>query len=727
MRAKLWFGAAAAAFMMAGATPFAFAQDADQPGDSSTQASIAPDQTAAGDISPAGDTDWYRLHVEHGQRYSLTLNGVPAETGDTLDPMLAVYDGAGNQLAFNDDANGLNSALSYVPAQTGDVFVEARGFGDQAVGRYELNVSAAPIPPDDAGNDAGTRARVRAGVSVNGAIEYEGDVDWYRLSARTGQRYHITLAGAGGDNSLADPYLRVVDAGGTELASNDDSDGLNSALDFIPTHGGDVFVVAGAFSDSYAGAYALNVTSERAPHDSTSADVNTHGRIALGQTVTANLDFAGDRDWYRVNLEGGQSYRFAMAGAGASPVDDTLIKVYDAHGAELAMDDDSGEGFNSYLEFAAPSTGVYYLEARGFSDDAIGGYSLAAFEGDIANGPQTDVALSADGDAREGVLTPAGDRDWYRVAMKDGQTIRVGLSGAGGPDSLRDPLVAIHGADGVEIMRDDDGGEGLNSWLEFTAPAEADYFINVQSFAEDETGRYVVTVTPGEIGADANSAESITPSGDARVSLINQPGDVDWYRVDMIEGRPYRFNLQGGDAPGPLSNPVLTLLNEEGVQVAADNDGGAGVNSYLTFTPTTSGAYYAAVSGYQDAWGNYSLSVSDTEVPGNPGTDETLDAAAGDSRTSRIDMPGDLDDYHVELEAGVRYTIEVRGTGDNPLTDPFLAVLNGNNERVTSDDDSGPGLDARLRFTPTEGGTFFLQASGLGGSTGWYQISIVRQ
>ena len=28
--------------------------------------------------------------------------------------------------------------------------------------------------------------------AISGAIEYEGDVDWYRFSARTGNRYRIT-------------------------------------------------------------------------------------------------------------------------------------------------------------------------------------------------------------------------------------------------------------------------------------------------------------------------------------------------------------------------------------------------------------------------------------------------------------------------------------------------------------------------------------------------------
>ena len=84
---------------------------------------------------------------------------------------------------------------------------------------------ASVAPPDDVGNDAShARARRCRAPPIAGSIEYEGDVDWYRLSARTGQRYHITLdrRGQSGD-ALGDPLLRVLERDGTELAINDDA------------------------------------------------------------------------------------------------------------------------------------------------------------------------------------------------------------------------------------------------------------------------------------------------------------------------------------------------------------------------------------------------------------------------------------------------------------------------------------------------------------------------
>jgi hypothetical protein len=300
------------------------------------------------------------------------------------------------------------------------------------------------------------------------------------------------------------------------------------------------------------------------------------------------------------------------------------------------------------------------------------------------------------------------------------------LNSAEGSDALSDPFLVLHGADGAELLQDDDGGEGLNSWFEYQAATAGTYFIEVRGFTDDSAGRYSLSITPGEVGTSPDTAEIITANGDGRSSTIGANDDADWFAIDLVEGRPYRFYLDGaGD--DALADPYLTLFDAEGHQVAADDDGGAGLNAYLSFTSVTGGTYYAAASSYgSSGTGRYGLRVVDTDVPGNPNTDENLDATS-DDRVSRIDLAGDLDNYRVELEAGVHYLIEVVRNGDDALGDPFLSILDGEGQSVTTDDDSGDGRNARLRFTPEAAGTYFIQASGLGGATGGYQVRIVRQ
>jgi hypothetical protein len=206
--------------------------------------------------------------------------------------------------------------------------------------------------------------------------------------------------------------------------------------------------------------------------------------------------------------------------------------------------------------------------------------------------------------------------------------------------------------------------------------------------------------------------------GDARTSMVGAAGDVDWFAIDLVEGRPYRFNLEGLD-PDALADPLLTLYDSNGTAVAVDDDGGRGLNSYLYFASATGGTYFAAVSSYDgQSTGRYSLRAVDTDVPGHAYTDEILDAA-DDTRASRIEIPGDIDVYRVTLEAGVTYQIEANGSGGTPLADPFLSLVQEGAAWKTARP-NGPdalivrhggrrslpmmtaahGNDARLRFRP---------------------------
>ncbi|HWA01312.1 MAG TPA: PPC domain-containing protein [Caulobacterales bacterium] len=737
MRGKWLFGAAFVALSTLGlGAGAALAQSAgDPPGDNSTTSVLTPGAPVSGALSPAGDTDWYKLVVAPGQMYRIALNGAGEDAVKLADPLLILHGVDGAEIARNDDGpEGLDSLLRYTPTQAGTVFVEARGFADDATGAYTLSVDQSAIPPDNAANDKSTRARLAAGQTVQGALEYEGDTDWFRLSVRTGQIYHLSLDAGGGDAGLSDPLLILHDANGDEIARNDDAPPtgeqggtLNSRLDYVPSARGDVFVEARGFNENATGAYVLRAETSALPHDDFANGRNTRGRLAVGQTQRGAIEYGGDVDWLRVTLADGQIYRFqAKSAAGEGPLADPVIRLLDAQGTELASDDDGGEGFNSYLEFTAPRAGNYFVEVRSFDSTATGAYDVSAAAGDIPGDATTDAALSADGDYREGRIGAPGDTDWYRVDMKAGQSVRIALDSAteGG---VGDPLLAIHGSDGAELASDDDGGEGLNSWLEFTAPSAGAYYIEAKGFSSDATGGYAINLTAGEIPAQADGAEPLAAGGDGRESIISPNDDADWFSIDLVEGRPYRFFVNGAAENG-LADPVITLYDADGRQIASDDNGGSGANAYLYFASPTGGAYYAAVSSANHAGsGRYSIRASDTDVPGNVGTDEELQPEPSDDRFSRIEMIGDLDWYRVELVANVRYEISVSGDGDTPLTDPFLAVLNANGEQIASDDDSGPGLDARLRFTPEATDTYYVQASGLSGSTGGYKVSIVRR
>lgn len=121
----------------------------------------------------------------------------------------------------------------------------------------ELNPLLSEISAaDDFPNSPTTSGVVTVGGSATGNIEISGDLDWFSVTLEAGQTVQISQNGLG----LSDPYLRLRDAGGTFLDSNDDGGpGLDSRITFTPPSGGVYYIEAGAF-DTNTGTYEIEVT-----------------------------------------------------------------------------------------------------------------------------------------------------------------------------------------------------------------------------------------------------------------------------------------------------------------------------------------------------------------------------------------------------------------------------------------------------------------------------------
>jgi len=95
-----------------------------------------------------------------------------------------------------------------------------------------------------------------------------------------------------------------------------------------------------------------------------------------------------------------------------------------------------------------------------------------------------------------------------------------------------------------------------------------------------------------------------------------------------------------------------------------------------------------------------------------------------------IDYHGDHDVYDVYLDAGQSYTFDVHGNYQYSqygwVGDPTLALLSssyGSYTLVHYDDDSGPGLDPQISYTPTESGWYQLVVGAYNNSyTGGYLL-----
>lgn len=233
-----------------------------------------------------------------------------------------------------------------------------------------------------------------------------------------------------------------------------------------------------------------------------------------------------------------------------------------------------------------------------------------------------------------GTLTPAGDSDILTVTLTAGETYLVSLRGTG-DDAVTDTLLVLYDAEGNLVNYDDDGGTDINSLLTFTAAESGTYYIGAESFGE-EAGDYRVDVIAessiADVGDTFATAQMI--AGGLTFGFIDDApgvvylglGEVDTFKIELVAGRYYTFQLAGGadyetdflDVPPGELDTVLFLYDEDGNRVAFNDDLAfpSNISSGLAFLASESGTYYLDVAAYEGQTGGYTLQVGELDVSG---------------------------------------------------------------------------------------------------------------
>jgi hypothetical protein len=153
------------------------------------------------------------------------------------------------------------------------------------------------------------------------------------------------------------------------------------------------------------------------------------------------------------------------------------------------------------------------------------------------------------------------------------------------------------------------------------------------------------------------------------------------------------------------------------------NFSGSGTSYSATFTPftnsTANGIIKVGSGAFTDAAGNANIDGTEANNTINFSVNTVIDDYAssaittgkldkGGSISGSIETIGDKDWFAITLTAGVTYkfslTAPIAGLGD-----PMLRLYGVSGVLITSDDDSGPGLDSEITYTPTANGVFYLE------------------
>uniref|UniRef100_UPI00286E82FE M10 family metallopeptidase C-terminal domain-containing protein n=1 Tax=Sphingomonas sp. TaxID=28214 RepID=UPI00286E82FE len=215
--------------------------------------------------------------------------------------------------------------------------------------------------PDIPG-DTTTTATISVGGTLSDNIEVAGDHDWIRIDLTAGQSIVITLNG----DTLSDPYLRLLNSSGTQLAVNDDYGGtLDSRISFTATTTGTYYIDASAFGTA-TGTYELAVTSP---------PVYTNDQIGTQLT-------GGYWTW-----SGSGPREFAVAPGGALSVNLTLLTAegqFFARAALAMWSDALGITFNEVLSGGQIT----------FDDNDSGAYASSVHTGGIITSSHVNIHTS---------------------------------------------------------------------------------------------------------------------------------------------------------------------------------------------------------------------------------------------------------------------------------------------------------------------------------------------
>ncbi len=502
---------------------------------------------------------------------------------------------------------------------------------------YDFKTADASVV-DDYPNSTNTNAILNIdGTPTRGAIESSGDFDFFRVTLVAGTTYTFSLINKSGS---LDPYLALYDASRNVVAFNDDStDGSsnrtrNSNIVFTANYSGIYFIRASDYEQAATGTYELRGQTSASVIDDYPDSSKTRGEVSIGGSpVTATFETTGDADRLKVTLVAGTTYAFSMRATSGSV--DPNLELYGQDLQLLAENDDyDGSSRNSKIIYTATSSGVYYLRATDYNNDATGSYTLSAeiIIDDYPNSISTPGTITVNGSAADGKIEFSGDLDVFKVSLIAGTSYKFALTNASG--SL-DPYLELYDSDTNKVAyNDDENATTRNSVISFTAQYSGIYYLRASDYDSEAVGSYKLTAT--SMGANRFPAFS-TPS--QAVSTNEDASKVITLAATDADGDPLIYTVSSAVAKGTVSISGSTAIytpdkdyngTDSFVIRASDGKGGTATQTInMTVTPVNDAPVF--------------VSASQT-ISAVVGTAKTITLAVadvdGDTLTYTVAMPG---------------------------------------------------------------------------------------
>lgn len=208
--------------------------------------------------------------------------------------------------------------------------------------------------------------------------------------------------------------------------------------------------------------------------------IRTSGRIGDGPHGRARSG-RGDFDFYKVRGRVGQVLEVDINTPRGDL--DSMVAVFDARGREVAFNDDTDAGLDSFLRYKFVTAGNYYVMTTGFFSFPRNPFRSGSGSGADSQGPyRVRITIGDD------------DVDFYAVQLREGDVLGASVEGSAAKVTIRDPgSVNVHGSeqDATFIYpMDTPLPGGGNAVSEHVADDSGWHYVSV----ENGRGRYDLTV-----------------------------------------------------------------------------------------------------------------------------------------------------------------------------------------------------------------------------------------
>ena len=325
------------------------------------------------------------------------------------------------------------------------------------------------------------------------------------------------------------------------------------------------------------------------PTDLIAGDTTTTENLAAGATRASAVDFAGDQDWYRVDLTAGNTYQINLAASAGSTLD-AYLRVLDAAGNEIGHNDDA-VGTNARLSVQVLTSGTYFVSAQGYQSSA-GAYSLL-----LSNGsPVSTLNIAA--------VNPAGVLEGNTRST----TIRFQVTRTGNTTQEATATWTVSGFGSTSADNQDFAAKAMQS--------------GTVRFRAGETSRFVDVAVAGDTTFEADETFAVTLSNASWGSMIGT-GQA----VGTILNDESVVSIAGADAVRAEGNMGSTAFT-----FTLTRTGSTEGSSRVDWTVSGSGA---AAATARDFSGNRLPSGSVTFRKGE--TERTIIVQAATDRTAEAD------------------------------------------------------------------------------------------